>query len=82
MEQQWLALLAPWGQSLVADNLYTLGITVEWPIMDHCNAPEQLEDRSILLGSFVQWPQHASPVALYTDPSVTPTGREVKGMIY
>ena len=80
MEQQWLALLAPWGQGLEAGLLCIPGITAEWPRKVTVVYPEQPEGRSILPESSVLalWPVHAPPVALYIDPSVTPTGKGVK----
>ena len=52
----------------------------EWPPKVTVVYPERPEGKSILPGSFVLslWPVHAPPVALYIDPSVTPTGKGVK----
>ena len=42
--------------------------------------PKRLGGKRILQGNFglSLWPVHVHPVALYIDPSVTPTGRGVK----
>ena len=80
MVQQWLALLALWGKGLEADLLCIPGITAEWPPKVTVGYPKRPRGKSILQGSFVLslWPVHVPPVALYIDPSVTPTGRVVK----
>ena len=56
------------------------GVTAEWLPKVTVLYPEWPEGMSILLGSFVfsLWPVHAPPVALYIDPSVTPSGKGVK----
>ena len=80
MDQRWLALLAPWGKGVDAGLLCILGITVEWPPKLTIVYPKRSGGKSILRGSFVLslWPVYVPPIALYIDPSVTPTGRGVK----
>ena len=80
MDQQWLALLAPWGQGLEAGLQCIPGVTAEWPPKITVVYPKHLGRKSILQGSFVLsfWSVHVPPMALYIDPSVTPTGRGVK----
>ena len=53
MEQQWLALLAPWGQGPEAGFLCIPGVTAEWPPKITVGYPEWPEGRGILPGSFI-----------------------------